>query len=203
MGMVALVTQLNDETMERLIADPPLVWRVIAPDDLPMYERARAEAGPRKPGFVARLFGAQSPPPAAVAPFALGDGEGKETYLDKAWHGIHFLLTGKAEEGDPPLDFLLSGGREIGDEDVGMGPARVFSASETRTIAAALAALGDDDLRGRFDPQAMEAADVYPDVIWVRDGEEALSYVMTYFGALRESVMEAAGTNRGLMVTLS
>lgn len=42
-----------------------------------------------------------------------------EEYLDKAWHGLHFLFTGTAWEGDPPLNFLVSGGREIGDVDVG------------------------------------------------------------------------------------
>jgi hypothetical protein len=27
--------------------------------------------------------------------------------LDKAWHGLHFLLTGTAWEGTPPLDFIV------------------------------------------------------------------------------------------------
>jgi hypothetical protein len=38
---------------------------------------------------------------------------------DKAWHGIHFLLTGTAGEGTPPLDFIVRGGQEVGDIDVG------------------------------------------------------------------------------------
>jgi hypothetical protein len=45
--------------------------------------------------------------------------------VDKAWHGIHFLLCGQAWESPFPLGFIL-GGEEVGDVDVGYGPARVF-----------------------------------------------------------------------------
>ena len=34
-----------------------------------------------------------------------------ELEVDKAWHGLHFLLTGTAWEGDFPLNFIVSGGR--------------------------------------------------------------------------------------------
>src|ERR1700722_3238791 len=50
--------------------------------------------------------------------------------VDKAWHGLHFLLTGTAWEGAPPLDFIVKGGRQIGDVDVGYGPARAFSSAD-------------------------------------------------------------------------
>lgn len=39
-----------------------------------------------------------------------------DTRLHKAWHGIHFVLTGSAWGGEPPLNFLVSGGASIGDE---------------------------------------------------------------------------------------
>ena len=55
--------------------------------------------------------------------------------LDKSWHGIHFLLTGSAEGVRPPVDFILMGGREIGDLDLGYGPARAFTSAETKQIA--------------------------------------------------------------------
>ena len=57
-------------------------------------------------------------------------GPGGELDLDKAWHGIHFLLTGSAWEGEEPLCYLLAGGQEVGDEDVGYGPARVLRPRE-------------------------------------------------------------------------
>ena len=33
--------------------------------------------------------------------------------LDKAWHCLHYLLTGSAVGGEPPLDFLLQGGTAV------------------------------------------------------------------------------------------
>jgi hypothetical protein len=203
--MVLGITQLDDRTIERVVADPPLVWLVVAADDRERYERARQdERRLQRPGFIARLFGAASPPPPPDAPvFALGDGEGKEIDVDKSWHGMHYLLTRSAEGGTPPLDFLLEGGRTVGDEDVGYGPAWVFTAAETRGIAAAVAGISDEELRARYDPRAMDAADVYPSRIWVRDGDEALDYVMEYIAILRATLQEAVEMNRGLMLTLS
>jgi hypothetical protein len=205
MGMVLGITQLDDRTIERVVADPPLVWLVVAADDRERYERARQdERRLQRPGFIARLFGAAPLPPPPDAPaFALGDGEGKEIDVDKSWHGMHYLLTRSAEGGTPPLDFLLEGGRTVGDEDVGYGPAWVFTAAETRGIAAAVAAISDEELRARYDPRAMDAADVYPSRIWVRDGDEALDYVMEYIAILRATLQEAVEMNRGLMLTLS
>src|SRR5688572_14645884 len=204
MGMVLGITQLDDRTIERLVADPPLVWLVVAADDHEQYERARQdERRLQQPGFIARLFGGAPPPPPAAPPFALGDGEGKEIDVDKSWHGMHYLLTGSAEGGTPPLDFLLEGGRIVGDEDIGYGPARVFTAAETRSIAAAVAAISDKELRARYDPSAMDAADVYPSLIWVRDGDEALDYVMEYIAILRGTLAEAVEMKRGLMLTLT
>ena len=51
MGMVVSLSGVRDETIERLLADPPLVWQLIAPDDPDAYDRARREAdGRARPG---------------------------------------------------------------------------------------------------------------------------------------------------------
>lgn len=205
--MVLSLTQLHDDTIERLLADPPLVWLVVSPDDPSAYERSRQAANaPAKPGFIARMFGAKpapAPPPKDVAPFALREGEGAESYYDKSWNGMHFLFTGTSDGGDPPLNFLMLGGRTVGDEEVGYDAARVMTSAEVREVANAVAALSDADLRARFDPKQMEAAGVYPDIIWVRDREESLEYVMAYVGTLRETLAEAVAANRGLLIVLS
>jgi hypothetical protein len=98
-----------------------------------------------------RLFGrgqAETTTPEAAAPLVLSEGEGDVVDLDKAWHGIHYLFTGTAWEGDPPLNFLVKGGREVGDEEIGLGPPCTLRALETRDIASALEALSDDEVRG-------------------------------------------------------
>src|SRR5262245_61651019 len=61
--------------------------------------------------------------------------------LDKAWHGIHFLLTGSAWDGEEPLCFLVKGGEEIGDEDFGYGPARILSPNQIAAWADSLSAI--------------------------------------------------------------
>jgi hypothetical protein len=208
MSMVVSLSSLRDETIERLLADPPLVWQVIAPDDREAYERARREAdGRSKPGLFARLFGARPQPAVASPPAAaleLTEGEGELSDLDKSWHGIHYLLTGSADEGGAPLDFLVAGGREVGDEDVGYGPPRAFSAAETRAIAAALAAVTDEELRARFAPEAMMRAEIYPE-IWDRDPKEddTLGYLMEYVAVLRDAIATVTSRGHGLLVVLS
>src|SRR5882762_365214 len=64
-------------------------------------------------------------------------------HLEKAWHGLHYLLTGSAGEGGLPLGFLLEGGEEVG-EDLGYGSPRLFQPPEVRQIDAALAPISDD-----------------------------------------------------------
>lgn len=83
--------------------------------------------------------------------------------LDKAWHCLHYLLTGTPRGGEGPLAFLLKGGTEVGDEDLGgMGPARVFSPAELSAIADALLPVTRQTLLPRFDLKKLQALDVYP-----------------------------------------
>jgi len=83
--------------------------------------------------------------------------------LDKAWNCLHYLLTGTPRGGEGPLAFLLKGGVEVGDEDLGgMGPARVFTPGELAAVADALLPVTRDTLRSRFDVKRLEALDVYP-----------------------------------------
>ena len=145
--------------------------------------------------------------PAATAEF-LGD-EGDEAGfdafadldVDKAWHGIHYLLTGTADEGAPPLDFIVRGGRIIG-EDLGYGPPRGFSPAEVKSIAAALADVSVDQLRSRYDQKKMQRLQIYPD-IWRREPDEGLEFVMGYFDELREFIIGGAKEDEALIVFLS
>src|SRR5262245_50107120 len=79
---------------------------------------------------------------------------GAQLDVDKAWHGIHFLLNGEAWEGEPPLNFIV-GGQEIGDVDVGYGPARGFSVDEVRAIATALGPITGETLRSRYNAREL------------------------------------------------
>ena len=130
MGMALALHTVSENNISKVLADPPLVWRIIAPDDSEIYQHARAE---KQPGLLARLLGAKPVELSDDVPdLPKTDGEGIETDLDKAWHGIHYLLTGTAWAGAEPLNFIVCGGTEVGDIDVGYGPARVFSSNDVK-----------------------------------------------------------------------
>lgn len=82
--------------------------------------------------------------------------------LDKAWHCLHYLLTGSVRGGEPPLDFILAGGHAVGTEDLGRGPPRAFLPSEVSAIAGALGVLDVKQLMARFDLQKLERLQIYP-----------------------------------------
>jgi len=124
--------------------------------------------------------------------------------IDKAWHGLHFLLTGTAWEGTPPWNFIVSGGHPIGQVDVGYGPARAFSNAELQAIAAALAPLPIDELRSRFDPKKMQELEIYPS-IWDRPPaqDDTLGYLIERYQALKAFVAQGAAEGFGLIVYLN
>lgn len=125
--------------------------------------------------------------------------------LDKAWHGLHWLLTGSAEGGKEPLCYLVTGGEPIGDVDLGYGPARALTAEQVASWDAALAPISRDELAGRFDAKAMLDASIYPD-IWARSAsgeEDTLGYLLDAFGSLRDFVAEARQEHQGMVVYLS
>jgi hypothetical protein len=172
--MILALTTVEDSTIRRLLEDPEQVWRVLAPDDPEMHP---------------------------ARPMELAAGESNSTDLDKAWHGIHYLLTGTEWEGTGPAAFLLAGGKEVGDVDVGYGPARALSASEVRAAHEHLAGLGDAELRSRFDPADMMEKDIYP-TIWDRASEDddTLGYLMEFVGILRSFLAETVARKRGLLI---
>lgn len=207
MSMILELVAVRDADIDRLLADPVLVWRVVSPDNPELYEQARKAA--RRPSFLGRLFrGNKAPAPAEGAPgpaeLAFDAAEALRSDLEKSWHGIHYLLTGTAWEGDPPLNFLVLGGRVVGDIDVGYGPAHALTAAETRSASDALGRLSDEELRGHFDPTAMMKQKIYPE-IWDRDPDEddTLGYLMENVAALREFLTQVVARGQGLVVYIS
>lgn len=82
--------------------------------------------------------------------------------LDKMWNAVHWLLTGTSMSPDG-LGRILLGGSEVGD-DVGYGPARLVGPDEVKQLAQKLEGLDEAVLAARWDPSAMTAAGVYPQV---------------------------------------
>jgi hypothetical protein len=193
MSMIANFRSLSDDDLGALLEQPARVEQLLYGDDL--------FAGTN--GEVVSLFGDRSQPPSEPDAWEQ-DGDGDELDVDKAWHGIHFLLTGTAWEGSFPLNFIVSGGREIGDVDVGYGPARALTSDEVRRLAAALEPLTSEELKSRFDPDQMTRLQIYPEM-WDRDPDEddSLGYLIEYYTDLRDFVRRTAERGHGLLVYLN
>jgi hypothetical protein len=202
MGIYLALYALSDETIERLHADPPLAWRVMDPEQPELETKARADRQPR-PGLFARLFTrANVEPPPPPPPLELAPGErdlGPAGDFEKSWHGLHYLLTGTSSEGEPPLNFLMGGGRELELED-GESPLLTHNFADTRRIADALARLGDEEVRSRVDPAEMKRLEIYPE-IW--DNPENVEYLVQEVRRLRETVSAVASRGLGLLVSIS
>jgi hypothetical protein len=132
--------------------------------------------------------------PDSVAEFLYpGDGDDEvpnHLDIDKTWHAIHFLLNGKTWEGAEPWFLVILGGTPIG-EDVGYGPARYLEPEQVREVADALSTVDAAELARRFDPKAMEEADIYPS-IWEQDQAEGLEYIQQYYPLLVKFYADAA-----------
>jgi hypothetical protein len=129
------------------------------------------------------------------------NGKGDELEVDKAWHGLHFLLTGSAWEGSFPLNFIVAGGQEVGD-DLGYGPARGLTSADVRTIDAALQPLTADEVEERFDAQRMTELQIYPDG-WSHDPDGERDYLLDFYADLRAFVHRTAEQGHALLVYLS
>jgi hypothetical protein len=118
--------------------------------------------------------------------------------LEKAWHGLHYLLTGEVWEGTGPLAFLLVGGEHVNDDEEAP---RWFTPQEATEIHQALTAVSDDQLWSRFDAQQMEQLEVYPG-IWDEDEDELKDEYLTYFLQLKQVVSAAAESGQGLLIAI-
>lgn len=201
MGMCLGLVSISDENIDRILSDPPLVWKFVAPDAPEYYLEAR---GIRKQtGLLSWLLGRSTAIPTDPVDLVIVDNECVASDLDKAWHGIYYLLTGKAEGGDSPLNFLQEGGTEIPDIDVGYGNARAYRAAETREILDALRRIGEEELVDRYNPKDMLAQGIYPN-IWLRDSkEETLDYLIESIGILRGFLAQAVDAGLGILVYLT
>lgn len=102
--------------------------------------------------------------------------------IDKAWHAIHFLLTGTIGHPVMPAGALMAG--EPVSDELGYGPARLLNPVEVRQFHAVLASKPDDFVEKTLDFDALHEAKVYP-AIWDRRDPEHIGYVSYHFGTLR------------------
>jgi hypothetical protein len=134
-----------------------------------------------------------------------GQGRGRpvgahdELSLDKAWHGVHYVLSGTVEPGDSLLSQAVLGGTEIGEDFSGYGPARCFTVPQVADLAQALGAPETErETEARYDPERMNELQIYP-FGW---SPEARDWMLDSFRELRGFYAGAATTRRAVVTCL-
>ena len=112
--------------------------------------------------------------------------------VGKAWHGMHFLLTGTAWSTEPPLGIAVLGGKECG-KDTGYGPLRYLEVNEVREVASALADFSIEQAAVTFAPADLDDAEIYPSN-W--EEEPGLSWVVEWLGYLVAFYRDAASQGK-------
>jgi uncharacterized protein DUF1877 len=141
--------------------------------------------------------------PEEITRFLFGsDANGRDrVVLNKAWHAIHFVLTGSRLGGSEPLNFLVDEGTPVGDVDVGYGPARVLTSEQVRRLAAALGPIEPADIAQRVDLGRFDQEAIYPGN-WQRNGYDA-EYVASHYREMRELIGRAADQGQGLILYIN
>jgi Domain of unknown function (DUF1877) len=206
MGMTCTLHRVNESDLRRLRERPEEVSTLLYGGGLPL-ETVRE---PGLLGFIERLMGITTQQVSATAVADESSNhqlqqiqDGDQIDIEKAWHGLHFLFTGTADEGQEPGCFLLCGGEEIGNEDV--GPARVLRPDQVSRFATFLAELSHDELASRYNPTRMTALEIYPEVIWTRPalpGQSPFDYLFEAFEELRDFVTATSTRGDSLIVSI-
>ena len=119
--------------------------------------------------------------------------------VDKAWHGIHFLLNGDPWEGEGPLYDAVLGGEAIGETDGDYGPTRYLTPDGVRATAEALPA--PEEFIARYAPTELNDAEIYP-VVW-EDDEEDREYLLDNYRVLVTFFQAAAEAGDALLLWIA
>ncbi len=129
--------------------------------------------------------------------------EDREFDIDKAWHGIYYLLTGIADLEQPfesTLGLAIFGGTEIGD-DLGYGPLRYLEVEEVKEIATALESVSVIDFTSRYKVKDMNKFDIYPlEGEWTEEDRE---YLVENFESLVEFFRITAAKDEAMLLFIS
>jgi hypothetical protein len=117
--------------------------------------------------------------------------------LGKMWHCLHYLLTGSADSGIPPLNLF---GLAVQQLRSGVQRHDVLDSTQVRELHRTLEPITRQTLQLRFDPDRMVKLGVYwADYVQANPVSEC-DYLLTLFDDLKTFVAEAEARNQGLLV---
>ncbi len=168
------------KALTELGVDPEAIGRGEGRDALAklLVQRAKARLAARVP----------NQPPSSGAG-AQTSRAGADISIEKAWHGVHYLLCGQAVAGSDLASQVIMGGTEVGD-DLGYGPARYFKPDQVAAIALELSRLNlEAEMEARFDPDQMMQLGIYPVQF---DDPDDREWLMDEFRRLRQFYVDAS-----------
>lgn len=122
--------------------------------------------------------------------------------IDKAWDGIHFLLTGNPiSKHEHPLSAVITGIHDIDEnQDFGYGPARYIDSQAVKSLNEKIKFIDLEMLLLSFNPHKMAELNVYPE-IW--EDVHAFEYLREYFVKLQSFYQHAAWANEGIVIIIN
>lgn len=125
--------------------------------------------------------------------------------IDKTWHAIHYTLTGTQYEieDDEDVSHLILGGVPVSEEDMGYGPARLFTKEQVVLLNNALKEWDETCFRQNFNMEGMFEEEIYPLIEGQDEEEEFFSYVWPYFKWIKEFFQEAAKEEQYVLTFLA
>lgn len=151
MGISCIAYAISDANIARVLADPPLVWRLVEPGDEGLY--------------LAEIGHATDTPnaPAPEVPSLVYNGY--ERYLldlDQIWDGLGTCLKACA----PRMPCFFDDAQPLSPIDVGYGPVLYHKAGTMARIARACSAIRETDLLVAL--HEADFAGVYLEDVWER-----------------------------------
>ncbi|WP_214835239.1 MULTISPECIES: YfbM family protein [Exiguobacterium] len=122
--------------------------------------------------------------------------EARQTDIDKAWHGLYFLLTGETDLDEidrHSLGKVVFGG-DVLDEETGIA---YLTPSEVADLSSRLQYIEVESLEARYDVTTMNAHQLYPfENEW---GVEEKQYLLEQFDELKRVFKQAADESEALV----
>jgi len=124
--------------------------------------------------------------------------------IDKAWHAIHFILSGKVwESNEDPISKMVLSGNELGENsDGGYGPAMYLMVDDVIKISEAAERISEEWFRQRFDVAKMKKSEIYLIESVNESEEELFEYVWSNFQDAKEFFKKAASEKKYIIFSV-
>lgn len=176
MGVCFVAYSISKSNLALILADPPLVWRVLDRESDAGYLAQLAVEN--RSSLLNRLFG-KPKPTSKPKSLTFLESELRELDVDKAWDGLRLCI----KQCVPNAPDFFEGQGKIGNFEIGYGPALYATSEIIAAFASALQGIEEAALVDKL--RTADFKGVYLADVWKRQDEVAKSYLLENFRDLR------------------